>query len=254
MPSRQQKQTDRQMQILQLLEKQERVSVCQLSTLLGTTEVTIRSDLSQLERSGKLMRVHGGAVRQQTQSKDACTANLHAKEAIAAAVVQQIRDGDTLFINSGTTSVCVARALKEKRNLNIVTNAIDVALALAEVPTFRVLLLGGEINACYGFTYGGDAQEQLRRYQANWAILSVDGVSPQWGITTYHAEEAILDKMMIAGAHGTLITADSSKLGRAGFTRIGGCDSALTLVTESVPADLQVQLQDVGMQVITGRK
>lgn len=251
MGARQQKQ--RQEQILQLLEKQERVTVTQLSALLGTTEVTIRSDLSQLEQAGKLMRVHGGAVGKPAQ-QDAKTVNLSAKESIAAAVAEQIRDGDTLFINSGTTSVCVARALKEKRNLNIVTNAIDVAMELADVPTFRVLLLGGEINARYGFTYGGDAQEQLRRYQANWAILSVDGVSPQWGITTYHAEEAILDKMMIAGAHGTFITADSSKLGRAGFTRIGGCDPALTLVTETVSEDLQAQLQQIGMQVITGRK
>ena len=251
MQSRRQKQNERHAQILQLLEQQERVSVTQLSALLGTTEVTIRSDLSQLEQSGKLMRVHGGAVRQQPAQQDS-TVNLPAKETIAAAVARQIRDGDTLFINSGTTSVCIARALKQKHNLNIVTNAVDVALELADVPTFRVLLLGGEINVQYGFTYGGDAQEQLRRYQANWAILSVDGVSSQWGITTYHAEEAILDRMMIAGAQATLITADSSKLGRAGFTRIGGCDRTLTLVTEQIAPQLQTQLCSVGMQVITG--
>lgn len=252
MQPRRQKQNDRQAQILQLLEKQERVSVAQLSALLETTEVTIRSDLSQLERDGKLMRVHGGAVRIQTQLKDDRTVNLVAKETIAALAAQQIQDGDTIFINSGTTSVCVARALKEKQSLNIVTNAIDVALELADVPTFRVLLLGGEINARYGFTYGGDAQEQLRCYQANWAILSVDGVSLECGITTYHAEEAILDRMMIAGARGTLIVADSSKIGRAGFTRVIDCMPDLTLVTDAAAEYVMSALSEADVQIIAG--
>lgn len=254
MPSRQQRQCDRQMQILQLLEEQERISVTQLSALLGTTEVTIRSDLSQLEREGKLMRVHGGAVRQQTQLKDDRTVNLAAKETIAELVAQQIQDGDTLFINSGTTSICVARALKKKSGLNIVTNAIDVAMELADVPTFRVLLLGGEINALYGFTYGGDAQEQLRCYQANWAILSVDGVSLECGITTYHAEEAILDRMMIAGARGTLIVADSTKIGRAGFTRVIDCIPALTLVTDAAEEQVRTALSEADVQIVAGGK
>lgn len=251
MPSRQQKQFDRHALILQELEKQERVTVTALSRMLDTTEVTIRSDLTQLEQEGKLMRVHGGAVRLQQQ--EALTVNLSAKEAIAAAVARLIRDGDTLFINSGTTSACVAQALKHKRNLNIVTNSIEVATLLGDVSTFRVLLLGGEINACYGFTYGGDAQEQLQRYQANWAVLSVDGVSPEWGITTYHAEEAILDRIMISGARGTLIVADSTKLGKAGFTRVESC-AGLTLVTDEISQQLRSQLQTAGMQVITGEK
>ncbi len=249
MPDRRQKQYDRQRSILQELENRERVSVTELSELFCTTEVTIRNDLTSLEQAGKLMRVHGGAVRF-PQSQTESTVNLSAKETIALAAAAQIRDGDTLFINSGTTSVCVARALKEKRNLNIVTNSLDVATELGDVSTFRVLLLGGEINARYGFTYGGDAQEQLGRYQANWAILSVDGVSPEGGITTYHAEEAILDRMMILGARGTMIVADSSKIGKAGFTRVQDCEAPLMLVTDAEAGETLARLHSIGMQII----
>lgn len=247
MSGRQQKQNNRQKRILQELAKQERISVQALSALLQTTQVTIRNDLTQLERSGKVIRVHGGAVLAAQQSEQ--MANLTAKEIIAAAVAAQIRDGDTIFINSGTTSVCVARALKLRQNLNVVTNSLDVATELGDVPTFRILLLGGEINARYRFTYGGDAQEQLQRYQANWAILSVDGVSCEGGITTYHAQEAILDKMMIAGARQTLIVADSTKIGKTGFTRVQEHTEGLTLVTDAQEEALQL-LQKAGWKIL----
>lgn len=236
--------------ILELLRTEGRVYVSRLSKQFNTTEVTIRNDLSAMEDAGKLMRVQGGAVL--FPDPDApVISNASQKQLIAESVASMIRDGDTLFINCGTTTLCVAQALKQRRNLNIVTNSIPVATALADIPTLRVLLLGGEVNAQYGFTYGANAQEQLAQYQASWAILSVDGVSEACGVTTYHAEEAILDRMMIDGAAHTLIVADSSKLDRAGFSRICECGERLTLVTDYVDPDVQERLARCHMQVNT---
>ena len=161
--------------ILELLRNEERVYVSKLSKILGTTEVTIRNDLTVLEQQHKLMRVQGGAVLYPEVDAPVIT-NETQKQSIADAVAEMISDGDTLFINCGTTTLCVAQALKQRRNLNVVTNSIAVATTLADVPTIRVLLLGGEVNAQYGFTYGANAQEQLAQYQAGWAILAVDGV------------------------------------------------------------------------------
>ena len=255
MPDRNQKMEARRNYILQALRRDGKVSVTQLSSALNTTAVTIRTDLANLERDGYLTRVQGGAVptrdalRTDAPQQDIPYAT--EKQAIAAAVAEQIRDGDTLFINCGTTSVCVARALRARRNLSIVTNSLAVAAELGAVPTFRVLLLGGVVNARYGFTYGSDAQEQLSQYQADWAILSVDGVSARGGITTYHAEEAILDRMMMQGARHTLITADHSKIGRAGFTRIRECGPPLCLVTDSTDAQALADLTEQGITLLS---
>ena len=234
--------------ILDLLRSEGRVYVSKLSKLFNTTEVTIRNDLSAMEEAGRLMRVQGGAVLYPDQETTVIS-NATQKQSIADAVAEMINDGDTLFINCGTTTLCVAQALKNRRNLNIVTNSIPVATALADVPTMRVLLLGGELNAQYGFTYGANAQEQLSQYQATWSILAVDGISDACGITTYHAEEAILDRMMMDCAAHTLIVADGSKLGRAGFSRICECNEQLTLVTDYADASTREWLAQSQMQL-----
>lgn len=242
----------RRKRILEQLRLEGKVTVSALCKSLGVTPVTIRNDLSILEQEGHLMRVQGGAVRRPgvVETGSSQIVNASQKQSIGHAIAQMVRDGDTLFINSGTTSEIVALELAARRNLNIVTNSLNVAARLGAVPSFRVLLVGGEINAQYGFTHGGDAQEQLSKYQADWAILSVDGISAKGGITTHHAEEAIIDRMMAAGAKQQLIAADSSKIGRAGFSRVCECSPMLTLVTNDGgdPEALQ-QLKECGVQL-----
>lgn len=254
MAERSQKIELRRSRILQTLRREGVVSVSRLSRDLNATSVTIRSDLAALEQEGYLLRVQGGAVPTRDAAPGSAPAEPLAyaeeKYAIAAAVAARIHDGDTIFINCGTTSVCVAGALKQRRNLSIVTNSLAVASELGGVPTFRVLLLGGVVNARYGYTYGSDAQDQLSQYQADWAILSVDGVSPKGGITTYHAEEAILDRMMMDGAKKVLITADRSKIGRTGFTRVRDCVPGLWVVTDSQDPLLRSELTEMGVQFL----
>ncbi len=246
----------RRKKILEQLRLEEKVSVTQLSQLLGVTPVTIRSDLAVLEQEGLLLRVQGGAVRllekprQYTLSSQEQDALTQQKRVIGTAVARLIQDGDTLFINSGTTCECVADALSARRSLNVVTNSVRVAAKLGFVPSVRVLLVGGEINAQYGFTHGSDAQEQLSCYQADWAILSIDGISAQGGVTTRHAEEIIVDRMMTAGAKHTLIVADRSKIGKTGFSRVCPCGEGMTLVTNCGGDDQAlIQLAERGVQI-----
>lgn len=242
----------RRKRILELLERDGKVVVSQLSAMLGTTTVTIRNDLDALERSGYLERIQGGAILKITpahpESSVRCLAE---KRRMAETLAEIICDGDTLFLNGGTTTLALAQALKQRQRLNVVTNSAAIAAELSGLPTLRVILLGGEFNPHYGFTYGGDAQEQLRKYQADYAILSVDGISAAGGITTYHAEEAILDRMMAAQSRKTIILADHTKLGRAGFSLIFGADQAQTLVTDGPCNPEQLaQLQEAGLTVM----
>ena len=232
-------------QILSLLSRSEHVSVQELSQTLGATPTTIRTDLDTLAAEGRLLRVQGGAVAKKASGvpltpmdHGACTEE---KVRIARRALEYIHDGDSLFLNSGSTTLCVAQELAGRAKVNIVTNSLASAQVLASHPNIRVVLLGGEVNAEYGFTYGGDALQQLQRYQPDWAILSVDGVDGEQGITTYHAEEAMLNRMMVQNAHRTMITADHRKVGRAGFSRIVDLDSSFVVVTDDLcsPAALQ---------------
>ena len=239
--------------ILKKIRQNKRVTVAELSHELDATGATIRNDLSVLEQEGHLVRTQGGAILlQKFHNPTDLTTNIPnptSKLAIACAVSEMIQDGDTLFINSGTTTACVADALKCHKDLKIVTNSLAVANTLADISSLRVTLLGGDLNARYGFTYGSITQDLLSQFQANWAILSVDGLSPIGGITTYHSEEAILDRMMINGAQNTLIVADRGKLGHIGFSRICDCNG-LTLVTNSSPeTGITVQLKECGLHI-----
>ncbi len=241
--------------IIDLLRRDGKVYVADLAKALDVTAVTVRNDLAALEKDGYLIRMNGGAVysNRNVDKPDLAPSVvpcLTEKEIIAKAVCRMIRDGDTLFINSGTTTQLVASELRSRNNLNIVTNSISVALTLSVIATFRVILLGGEINAQYGFTYGGDAQEKLSHYHADHAILAVDGISAGGGITTHHAEEAILDRMMISGAANVMIVADSTKIGRTGFLRVCECTEGITLVTDKGGDTSELSaLSKLGMRV-----
>ena len=140
--------------------------------------------------------------------------------------------------------------LKRHKNLNVVTNSISAAVELGDVPTFRIILLGGEINAQYSFTYGENVKEQLARFRADWAILSIDGVCPDAGLTTYHAEEGAVDRIMMERAKRAMIVADSSKLGHESFYRISGLDGGKCLITDdgAEPA-LAARMTEAGFDV-----
>ncbi|HIS02384.1 MAG TPA: DeoR/GlpR transcriptional regulator [Candidatus Pullichristensenella avicola] len=229
--------------ILEMLRRDGRVYVSQLSSLLEATPATIRNDLAALEKDGCLERVPGGAVRKAQAEQNASAARIERaaeKRAIAACMAAMVRDGDRLFINSGTTALAVAEALRARRALHVVTNSLPVAALLGAEPSFRVLMLGGVINA-YGFTCGGDAQEQLGRYRADWTVLAVDSVSAAGGVTTYHPDEAILNRQMIERAARTVIVADHTKIGRAGFARFHPADSSVCLITDAAAAGPELE-------------
>ena len=246
----------RRQAILEQLNRDGQVFVTDLSNKMGITPVTIRNDLDTLAMEGRLERIQGGAIRKTVpfDARIPATGNYSAlqqeKHTIAQAVLDYIQNGDTLFINSGTTTLAVAEVLSKRKKLNIVTNSLAVANYLSHQPDARVILLGGELNANYGFTYGGDAMEQLNRYQSNWSIISVDGLHPEHGVTTYHADEAMIDRTMIARAQKTIFVANQQKIGRVGFSHICNMDANHILITNSGSnPSLLERLQQIGVTI-----
>ena len=246
--------SSRRESILSMLQAQGKVSVTELAEELGVTIVTIRKDLDAMDREGVLTRVSGGAVMPISVigAEASRIRNQSLKKRIADEVFEQIHDGDTVFINSGTTSVIIARTLQKRKGLNIVTNSFDVLRTLNDVRGFRVILLGGDYNSDYFFTYGSDAQEQLSHYKADWAILSVNGISTAGGLTTYHAEEAIIDRIMISSSIKAIVAADHTKVGITGFSRVCDVSAKFELVTDSdADAEELRQLAEAGVTVKT---
>ena len=242
----------RRKKILDILKKDGKVYVSELCRLLGVTPVTIRTDLDTLAADGYVDRITGGAVYLGTgDSYGKNILHYEEKEEIARSIANMIHDGDTVFINSGTTTEVIASALKEHHALNIVTNSLYTAAALHGASSFRIIMLGGEINSQYGFTYGADAEEKLNSYHADWAILSVDGVSAKSGITTYHAEEAIINRIMIERSERVIIAADSTKIGRCGFMKVCDASRDITVVTDKSADENEISaLSANGIRVI----
>lgn len=249
---------ERKQKILELLQRDGRVKVSELSRLFDISDVTIRMDLADLEAQGRLSRVYGGAV---SSYKSYCsmdmqqrlTTNRDQKQAIARRIVEMIEDNDTIMLNAGTTTLTVFRMLPQALNLSIVTNSVTIAMEAGSNPNFNVVLLGGAVNPRHQFTYGDDAIAQLCRYHADKLILSVDGISVSNGLTTFLNAEADLDRTFLSHAATRIIAADATKLERTAFAKIAELTEADYIVTNNEPsmAEELEQLRLDGRTVIT---
>ncbi len=249
---------ERKQKILEILHRDGRVKVNELSSLFDISDVTIRMDLADLEAKGLLSRIHGGAVSSyksyyNMSMQQRLSTNQEQKQAIARRIVEMIKDYDTIMLNAGTTTLTVFRMIPEKMNLSIVTNSVAIALEAGANPNFNVVLLGGTVNSTYQFIYGDDAIAQLGKYHADKLILSVDGITLENGLTTFYNREAEIDRLMLAHSATRIIAADSSKLGRTAFARIAGISEVDYIVTnrdDSAAEELE-QLRPAVQDIIT---
>ena len=227
---------DRRKKILELINKNGSVRVTELSCLFNISEVTIRTDLADMENKGLLTRVHGGAISSykpyySMNINQRMSTNQAQKEIIAKKIADMIEDNDTIMLNSGSTTLLVFRSIPENLNLNIVTNSISIALEGATKPNFNIILLGGLINAKYQFTFGDDAIRQLKSYHADKLILSVDGIDSENGFSSYFDKEVEIDRIMLEQSNINIVAADHSKFNRRAFTKIFDlfvCDYLIT--------------------------
>ena len=250
-------QAERRQQIIQKLKLDGNVRVSDLSEMLSTSEVTIRSDLAELENSGILQRVHGGAI-QTVRNYYALNASERLEERkneklqMAALVAKLVRDGDNIIMKSGSTCYYIALELRQKKNLRVITNSIQVSEIFAEDRDIEVILLGGLLNYQYMFTYGDDTANQLNKYQVDKTILSADGIDIKNGITTYHHEVADLCNQMLTRASLAIVAADHSKIGHTAFSQVSDLQAIDYLVTDEKSKRKNLrQFEKWGIDVLT---
>lgn len=240
--------------ILKLLEIDGSMAVSDLAERLGVSLETIRRDIKPLAESGAVLRLHG-SVALPTALGEApferrMRENSAAKKKIAECVARTIGDGESLMLDTGTTTSFLARELLGHRRLTVVTNSCDIARVLANVNGNRVFLAGGEIRPDNGAAFGLSAIEFVSRFSVDHAIVSA-GAIDQSGILDYEIEEADLARCVLSRGRRRLVVTDGSKFGRSGLVRVCGFGEMDAIVTDARPDhDMATAISEAGASLI----
>lgn len=241
---------ERQQRIAEFVAGRGRARIGELAAQFSVTEQTVRKDLRVLDEQGVLKRTHGGAIAlhplvdRELSSRQAI--NQEAKQRIARAGLGLLRDGDSVFLDSGSTVAEIARALaaghqtsnRRLRNLSLLTNAIDVAREVADLPTIEHVLLGGQLRSQGGAVVGALALENLQQFTVEIAFLGVSGFSEE-GITVATAAEAQLKAAVIERARHVVVPLDASKAGATDFARICGLGEIDTAIMDQASPEIE---------------
>ena len=231
---------DRQAKIIDFVRQDGRVSVEELATRFGFSPETIRRDLGILSGAGKIHKIHGGAMSPRIVGegllKQRMLENVAAKRHIAQQACRIISPGDTLFIDTGSTTLTFAEELAGIDDLTVITNSVEIAGNLgAGNASTRVFLLGGEYHADNRETCGLMAVEQISAFRADYAVLTIGGVDADAGVMDFNIDEAQVARAMIARAESTVMLADSSKHNRIASFAVGPLRRFDYLVCEIEP-------------------
>ncbi|HEV2682201.1 MAG TPA: DeoR/GlpR family DNA-binding transcription regulator [Rhodanobacter sp.] len=248
---------ERRRLIVELVEQQGRATVEELATRFGTSTVTIRADLDALVRNAAIARSHGGALPMAPATNDTPLnikeTRWHAQKLrIGLAAAKMIRDGETIILDSGSTTVEIARQIRQMKfeSLTVITNALNIALELSGLPHIRVMMLGGLLRDTSYSLVGPDAEQALSKLSADKLFLGVDGLDPVVGVTTPDPLEATLNALMIRVSRETIAVFDASKLGQRSLSVITPVQNLHRVITDtSAEAKAVESLRGAGVEV-----
>jgi DeoR family transcriptional regulator, aga operon transcriptional repressor len=248
---------ERRRRIVELLDQQERATVDEIVDRFGVSAVTVRGDFDALAEAGLLVRSHGGALRriEQRDVPISVKEKLHHDEKvrIGQAAARLVRPGETIILDSGTTTVELARRLKhlQLRPVTVITNALNIAIELANLPHIHLIMIGGILRQMSYSTVGPQAEQMLKGLNADRLFLGVDGLDPEAGLTTPDVLEAQLNSLMIRVSREVTVVTDSSKFFRRSLSRIAGVSDVQRLVTDDkADPPLLADLRARGIEVV----
>jgi DeoR family transcriptional regulator, aga operon transcriptional repressor len=246
--------TERLSAILESLATDGAVDVRELAAALGVSPATVRRDLQLLERQRLLTRTHGGAVGHDVSYELPLRYKgaRHQKEKvrIAAEAATRVADGAVVGLTGGTTTTEVARAILDRHEITVVTNALNIAGELAIRADLKLVVTGGTARPESYELVGPVAEQALERLNLDVAFVGVDGITVQAGLTTHHEIEAHTNRALIDRARKVVVVTDSSKLGRVAFAQIAPLDVVDELVTDGdAGLDAIRELTEAGVDV-----
>lgn len=249
----------RRREILHRLRSDGYVEARELAAHLGVDSSTIRRDLDALAKAGQIHRTHGGArliARAPGELPYAVklAENRAEKSAIAAVAARRVGDGETVILDSGSTTYEVAVALRDRQGLTVITNDLRIAKFVATMPDIRLLVTGGELLGSVFTLVGERAVEFLSDYAADWTFLGVDAIHPRIGITNSNSLAVPVKRAMIDAASATVVVTDSSKFGQRALTRVAGLEDVHRVITDhrltaEAAAEYPVEIESAALQV-----
>lgn len=249
-------QEERVQGILNVLAAEKRVLINDLCKTFNTSAVTVRKDLAFMQEQGLLKRTHGGAIQYRPLFHGLSLGekeklHLEEKERIATEACKMIQDGDVVMLDSGSTTTQLARKMKNLKGIKVITNALNIALELAN-SEFEVIVTAGELQKNSSTLIGPLADDSLMRISADKLFHGVDGVDYEIGLTTPDIIEANTSRVMMQRAGENILLVDSSKFGRRSLgviCQIKDVDKIIT--TRRMEKHEIKKLNDMGVDVVT---
>ena len=226
-------------ELLRLLEKEGTIEISDLAQRFDVSLETIRRDLKPLTDAGRVIKLHGAvalpgpAAEEPFQKR--MRENAEAKRAIGRAFARTVRDGETLMLDTGTTTSFVARELARHRQLTIITNSTDIARTLSAINGNRVFLAGGEIRGDSGAALGATAVGYLGQFTVKHAVISAGAISADSGITDYDMAEADIARTILSRGERRVVVADSSKFQKRGLVQVCSLSGVNEIFSETAP-------------------
>jgi DeoR/GlpR family transcriptional regulator of sugar metabolism len=223
--------------ILEWITNQGSVSIADLCSYFGVSDMTIRRDLSALEHAGLLRRIHGGAVSARGRSYEppvlARVNEAHdAKQAIGQFAATLVREGHSIALDIGTTTLELARNLLHLRNITVLTNCLPIANLLVDQPGIQLILCGGIVRPGEHSLIGPIAEDTFSRFFIDTAFIGIGGVDLEAGLTEYNLDDAEVKRHMITNCQRCILLADSRKFGLKTFARVAPLTAVHEIVTD----------------------
>lgn len=247
---------ERQRKLSRFIGEKKRATVAELSELFGVSEATIRRDLEELDERGVIRRAHGGAVVVERASPEPpiiqrMTENEEEKRRIGRAAAELIRDGETVFLGSGTTTLEVARNLVDRDNLTVITNALNIANLFAGNFNVTVIVVGGLLRHSELSMIGYITEQTLKELHADKVIMGIRAIDVQAGLTNEYLPETMTDRAIINFSSEVILVADHTKFGKVSTALVAPVTSVNKIITDSdAPAEIIDEIKGLGVEVI----
>ena len=231
---------ERRNAILEKLAVTGKVIVADLSREFGVTEETIRRDLEKLDNEGLAQKTYGGAVANRSLNLDLPykvrqRTNAEAKQAIALKVAEMIHDGDYLMMDASSTTLFITKCIRNKHNITLITNSIEILMEVAELEDWNVISTGGVLKTGALALVGANAEKTVRGFHVDIAVCSCKGIDRQFGISDSNEQNAQIKRAMFAAAKRRILVADHSKFDQSSFVKISELTDLDTVVTDVCP-------------------
>ncbi len=249
---------ERQKKMMEYIEANTSAQIHELAEKFHVSEATVRRDLDDLDQQGALKRTHGGAIKvdrstaYESMYSEKIGQMLEEKHRIANSAAQMVHAGDTVLIDSGTTTFFIAQALSHHENLTIITNDLYIAYQTPLHPSSTLIVTGGTRRQGRQELVGTVTENFIRDTHVDIAFIGVDGIDLTGGATNANFAEVGVKRLMLEAAARGVIVADHSKFGRIALARI--CDikeASLILTDTGIEGDMLTRLKKLGVQMET---